>query len=230
MHQDEFSLSLRQMRLDFRPAGGRGGYGYGLSVQTDEGWRAVSASDNPLVRGSTFDLYPTEAQQRDDATIVFRGAVSRPDSSVEYTYTATVHADARNNWFRFDVEIDAPRPLALSMQDGFEPEIMLDLGPLPPYERGDHVWFMTAIQNPTKWNGHAHGNDMPATYLYDAYLKAEYMMFFDMTAMSWMSHENVARFLNYRCGYRRRYQPQPAAAVGLYADGFSGKTDRKSVV
>jgi hypothetical protein len=226
MSEHELSLTLRQMRLDFRRAAGRRGFGYGLSVQAADGsgWRAVSATDNPLVRGSTFNLYPDEARQRDDSTIAFRGAVKRADTSVDYTYNATVQADARHGWFRFDIEVDAPRPIALLMQDGFEPEIMLDLGPLPPYERGDHVWFMTAIQNPTKWNGHAHGNDMPATYLYDAYLKSEFMMFFDMTAMSWMSYENVARFLNYRCGYRRRYQPQPAAAVGLYADGFSGKT------
>jgi hypothetical protein len=214
------------MRLDFRPAGGERGYGYGLSVRADDGsgWRAVSATDNPLVRGSTFNLYPDQAQRRDDASIAFSGEVKRPATSVGYTYAAVIHADARQNWFRFDIEVDAPRPVPLEMRDGFEPEIMLDLGPLPPYERGDHVWFMTAIQNPTKWNGHAHGNDMPATYLYDAYLKAEFMMFFDMTAMSWMSFANVARFLNYRCGYRRRYQPQPAAALGLYADGFSGKT------
>jgi hypothetical protein len=83
---------------------------------------------------------------------------------------------------------------------------------------------MTAVNNPTKWNDDAHGNDMPATYLYDAYKRAELMMFFDFTAMGWMSLENVARFFNYRCGYKRRYQPKPAAALGLHADGFSGRT------
>jgi hypothetical protein len=232
MTDQDLSLTLGQTRLDFRAAGGAGGLGYGLSVRTDDGsWRAVSAPDNPLVRGSTFNLYPTEATRQDDFTLALRGT-RRVDSAagddartaIEYAYTATVQADLRQNWFRFDVEIDSPRPIPLAMIDGFEPEIMLDLGPLPPYERGDHVWFMIAIQNPTKWNDHAHGNDMPATYLYDAYLKAEFMMFFDFTAMSWMSFENVARFLNYRCGYKRRYQPHPAAAMGLYADGFSGKT------
>ena len=226
MSENDLSLTLHQMRLDFRRVDAQRGYGYGLAVQADDGsaWRAVSARDNPLVCGSTFDLHPDEAQQRDDSTIAFSGAVKRVGTSVDYRYAGVIQADPRQNWFRFDIEIDAPRPIPLSMQDGFEPEIMLDLGPLPPYERGDHVWFMTSIANPTKWNGHAHGNDMPATYLYDAYLKADFMMFFDMTAMSWMSYENVARFLNYRCGYRRRYQPRPAAAVGLYADGFSGKT------
>ncbi|HEV2296801.1 MAG TPA: hypothetical protein VGR35_23365 [Tepidisphaeraceae bacterium] len=203
-----------------------------MSVRTDDNseWRAISAKNNPLVRGSTFDLYPAEVQRQDDFTLSLRGtrriprAQGRSTGSIEYGYSAIVHADPRQNWFRFDVQVDSPQPIPLAMIDGFEPEIMLDLGSLPPYERGDHVWFMTTIANPTKWNDQAHGNDMPATYLYDAYLKAELMMFFDMTAMSWMSFDNIARFLNYRCGYRRRYQPQPAAALGLYADGFSGKT------
>jgi hypothetical protein len=233
MSDGTLSLVLGEMRLDCRPADGAGGYGYGISVRKggDGGaWRAVSATDNPLVRGSTFNLYPAEARLADEQTLALRGTRRVPaapgasDAASEYEYTATITADARQNWFRFEVQVDSPRPIPLAMTDGFEPEIMLDLGPLPPYERGDHVWFMTSIANPTKWNDDAHGNDMPATYLYDAYLKAEFMMFFDMTAMSWMSLDNIARFLNYRCGYKRRYQPRPAAALGLYADGFSGKT------
>jgi hypothetical protein len=231
MSENSLSLTCRQMRLDFAPVDGAG-YGYGLSVRSDDnsGWRGVSAQGNPLVRGSTFNLLPAEAHRRDDQTIELRGTRrvpaihNGPVHAVEYAYTATVAADSRQNWFRFEVQVDSPQSIPLAMADGFEPQIMLDLGPLPPYERGDHVWFMTAICNPTKWNDTAHGNDMPATYLYDAYLKTEFMMFFDMTAMSWMSFDNIARFLNYRCGYQRRYRPKPAAALGLYADGFSGKT------
>src|SRR4051794_1286538 len=232
MAERTFSLVLPQMRLDFSSLDGAGGYAYGLSVRNDDAsdWRRVSATSNPLVRGSSFDLYPAEVQRQDDSSIALRGSWRvRSDrdgagAEFDYAYSASVQADARRNWFRFEVEVDSPRPIPLAMSDGFEPEIMLDLGPLPPYERGDHVWFTTSIANPTKWNDHAYGNDMPATYLYDAYLKAEFMMFFDMTAMSWMSFDNIARLLNYRCGYKRHYQPNPAAALGLYPDGFSGKT------
>jgi hypothetical protein len=231
MNEAVCSLALRQMRLDFSPAKPVGGYGFGLSVRTDDndGWRAVSARDNPLVRGRSFNLYPAEARKLDDLTIALRGTGRAMDDgaqtgkSLDYAYTGTIQADPRRQWFKFDIQIDSAQPISLAMTEGYEPEIMLDLGPLPPYERGDHIWFMTTIANPTKWNDHGHGNDMPATYLYDAYLKAEYMMFFDMTAMSWMSFENIARFLNYRCGYKRRYQPRPCASLGLYADGFSGK-------
>ena len=222
-----FSLTLPHARLDLRRRDGRG-YGFGLSVLDDgdgdgaSAWRAVSAMDNPLVRGGSFDLYPEHVNRAGDAKLTVRG--TRRARDVEYSFTANVEADRRHGWFRFDVEIDSPRPIELAMTDGFEPRIMLDLGPLPPYERGDHVWFMTCVSNPTKWNDDAYGNDMPATYLYDAYKRAELMMFFDLTAMSWMSVENIARFLNYRFGYQRRYQPAPAASLGMYADGFSGKT------
>src|SRR5688500_1217605 len=209
---DTVSLMLRQMRLSFTRMNGRAGFGYGLAVRADDAaeWRDVSANQNPLVGGTTFDLYPAQATRVDDLTIELSG--TRKTATVQYAYTATVQADPRQNWFRFDVEIDSPQPIPLAMSDGFEPQIMLDLGPLPPYERGDHVWFMTQINNPTKWNDNACGNDMPATYLYDAYLKTEFMMFFDMTAMSWMSFDHSARFLNSRCGYKRRYRPAPPAA------------------
>src|SRR5687767_3391622 len=115
MTDQDLSLTLGQTRLAFRAAGGAGGLGYGLSVRTDDGsWRAVSAPDNPLVRGSTFNLYPTEVTRKDDFTLALRGT-RRVDSdggdvrrAIEYTYTATVQADLRQNWFRFDVEIDSP--------------------------------------------------------------------------------------------------------------------------
>jgi len=68
-------------------------------------------------------------------------------------------------WFIFDVEVNSEQDIHLCMENGFEPEITLDLGSLPPYERGDHVWFITQITNPTKWNDDAYGNDFPATLL-----------------------------------------------------------------
>jgi hypothetical protein len=220
--QDDLSLTLGNTRLELATTEARRGFGYGICVRDGDSWRRVTAADNPLVRGSSFNLYPASASRQDDRTIRLRGA--RSGSGIEFEYEATIEIIPRQGWFRFDVQINSAKPIPLAMSDGIEPEIMLDLGPLPPYERGDHVWFMTSVNNPTKWNDNAHGNDMPATYLYDAYLKSEFMMFFDMTAMSWMSFENIARFLDYRCGYKRRYQPRPAAVLGLYADGFSGKT------
>ncbi|HEX4054273.1 MAG TPA: hypothetical protein VHX86_08410 [Tepidisphaeraceae bacterium] len=190
------------------------------------GWRSASVPHNPLIRGDAFELHASDINKIDDDRILLRGTIGgdgkRGNVGV-INWRATIIADAARGWFAFDIEVNAEQDIHLWMQNGFEPEIMLDLGPLPPYERGDHVWFITQITNPTKWNDDAYGNDFPATYYFDPYLNVEIMLFFDMTRMSWMSRQNVARFLNYRCGFRRRYQPEPAGELGLYATGASGQ-------
>lgn len=208
------SLTHGRTRLSFTSTDA--GHGYGLNVCDEDGvWRSISTADNRLLGGASLDLRPSQVSLADEQTISFSGDSQQP-------YAGTVSIDRATGWFWIDLTVDLPNGLTLSMADGPEPQIMLDLGNLPPYERGDHVWFMTTVANPTKWNDDAHGNDMPATYLYDSYLKAELLMFFDFTAMSWMSLKNTGRFLNYRCGYRRRYQPEPAASLGLYLENTSG--------
>src|SRR5437762_1771724 len=104
MAERTLSLVLPQMRLDFSPVDGAGGYGYGLSVRTADtsDWRRVSAANNPLVRGSSFNLYPAEAQRQDDSTILLRGTRRVTSDQFDYAYSATVQADARRNWFRFE--------------------------------------------------------------------------------------------------------------------------------
>jgi hypothetical protein len=136
-----------------------------------------------------------------------------------------------SGWIRFEVELDLQEDLQLDFTSGYEPELTIDLGELPPYERGDHVWFVTNVRNPTKWNDEEYGNDMPACYLFDPYLNLELKLFFDMEAMSWMSHENLARFYCYRCGYRRSYPtPRGRADFGMHAVGYSGVVIRKGKV
>ena len=99
MDSDLLSLALRQTRLSFLPIPGTSGYGYGLSVRTDEDqdWRAVSAADNCLIRGDTFNLHPSQVRQRDDTTIEFRG---KRQGRAEFNYTGTVRADPLKNWLR----------------------------------------------------------------------------------------------------------------------------------
>jgi hypothetical protein len=218
------NLTLNDQRLLFESrADGR--YGFVLQLRSNDAWRNVSAKDNPLVRGRSFDLYPDQLERVSETELRAKGrahGLAHDGSRLEYGYTARILADAVTDWFEVSVTLELPANLELQMTGGFEPEITVDLGALPPYDRGDHVWFKTVIANPTKWNDEAHGNDFPALYYSDPYKKLELMMFFDMTAMSWMSRENIARFLNYRCGFRRRYKPSAMAELGLYADGFSG--------
>ncbi len=200
------------------PAGN--GLGYSLEVSHPEGWRCISAPANPLVRGASFDLFPASARQLDDGTILFAPS---QESTLPYQWLASARANPNSGWITVEVRLDVPRPFALRMEGGYEPEVTVDMGLLPPYERGDHVWFKTEVSNPTKWNDEAHGNDMPALYYHDPYRLYEVMMFFDMTAMDWMGFGNIARFLNYRFGFRRRYRPQPAFELGMWADGYSGR-------
>ncbi|MGD0463177.1 MAG: hypothetical protein ABSB74_11890 [Tepidisphaeraceae bacterium] len=215
------------MKLTVSQRGSDASFGYQLFIGDPEtGWRSASAAHNPLVRGDVFELRASDIKKLDDDRILLTGTIGGDGKHGNMditTWRATITADAARGWFIFDVEVNAEQDIHLGMQNGFEPEITLDLGPLPPYERGDHVWFITQITNPTKWNDDAYGNDFPATYYFDPYLNVEIMLFFDMTRMNWMSRQNIARFLNYRCGFRRRYQPEPAGELGLYATGASGR-------
>jgi hypothetical protein len=220
------SLACKNARLTFAPLAGHAGYGYQLSVRSGDGWREVSAPGNPLVRGASIGLYPNSISALGEDALCVSGVrmvQTTGGSLVPMPWQGTIRAEEALGWFQVDLEVDSPAEITLTMAGEFEPEITIDLGQLPPYERGDHVWFKTGITNPTKWNDEAYGNDFPATYYFDPYLHFELLMFFDMTAMDWMGFDNIARFLNYRCGFRRRYQPAPSAEVGLYADGYSGK-------
>ena len=217
----------KEYKLVFEWLEEKGGYGYSLWALDKEGqWRQRSAAGNPLLRGASFGLYPSSLRETEQGTKwQFAGtkkARATSGEATEYGWDGYVRYDKDNDWLEVNVAVRPEVDLQLDMNGGVEPEITIDMGGLPPYDRGDHVWFKTSINNPTKWNDEAYGNDFPAMYYYDSYFHYDVMMFFDMTAMSWMSRDNVARFLNYRCGFRRRYKPGPAHELGLYADGFSG--------
>ncbi|QGQ98308.1 hypothetical protein EHS13_27195 [Paenibacillus psychroresistens] len=204
------------------------GYGYTLFViDGNNQWKPISNSRNPLIRGKSFDLYPQTISRTTNADEYkvsgIKGGVLTHKGVCDYPWSGTISIFPSTDWFKVEVEVNSEEDLTLQMVDGFEPEIMIDMGSLPPYDRGDHVWYKTNINNPTKWNDEAYGNDLPALYYYDSYHQFEVMMFFNMTPMSWMSRENIARFLNYRCGFRRSYKPTPQYELGLFADGFSGK-------
>lgn len=225
--KEQTAIAGTKFRLIFEWLEEKAGYGYALQiVGADGAWRSISAPGNPLVKGRSFDLYPSAiAELQPNAAWKLSGTGSARNGRNEvfaYPWEAVVSYDAANDWLKVKVEVDSQQDIALQMVDGVEPELTVDMGLLPPYDRGDHVWFKTTISNPTKWNDEAHGNDCPAMYYYDAYHHFDVMMYFDMTEMNWMSRDNVARFLNYRCGFRRRYKPAPAYELGLYADGFSG--------
>lgn len=186
--------------------------GFHLEVLDAGTWRRVTAPGNPLVGGANFDLRPAEVRAADGG-LAFSGPEPCP-------WRGTVRPVPGTDWFHVEVVVSSG---GFRIGDrSVEPQITIDLGELPPYERGDHVWFKTLVENPTQWNGEGRGNDFPALSYYDPYLKTAFRMFFDMTAMSWMGADTIARFHSYRCGLRRRYDGRPAAEIGLLAETQSG--------
>lgn len=194
------------------------GFGFHIEVRDGDAWRRVTAVDNPLVSGEAFNLRPTNVTASGAGLAMSGGRTDY--AGRRYTWIGTVRPVPDASWFHVEVVLDS---------DGFpigkgsiEPEISISLGDLPPYERGDHVWFKTLVTNPTQWNNEGRSNDFPAIYYYDPYLRAAFRMFFDMTAMSWMGEDTVARFYGYRCAFRRSYDGKPRAEIGLVADTQSG--------
>lgn len=187
-----------------------------LEVLDQGQWRRVSAP-GPLVAGPHFDLHP-KSITRDGNSLRLAGSPVSP-ASARYTWSGDIVSFGE--WFSITIDIESDG-FAIGGAGRAEPEILIDLGHLPPYERGNHVWFKTNIENPPQWNHEARGNGFPATYYYDPYRKAEFSMFFDMTSMSWMGMSSAARFHDYRAGFRRRLDGIPSAEIGLIAQGLSG--------
>jgi len=202
-------------------------YGYSLWVRDGEEWKQISDAGNPLVRGKSFDLFPQRIETDANGGKIHVSGVKRNvctgSGACDYAWSGSITADKETGWLHIGIELSLDDDISLQMTDGIEPEIVVNMGKLPPYERGDHVWFKTSITGPTKWNDDAYGNDFPAVYYYDPYGKYQIMMFFNMTAMSWMSRSNIARFLSYRCSHRRVYGNPDRMEIGLTAHGFSGK-------
>ena len=198
---------------------GEAGYGFHLEVLDAGAWRRVTAPGNTLVDGDAFDLRPSVVTACESGLVI---AGSRADESGrQYSWHGTVVPVAGTGWFHIEIAVDSDG-FRIGEHRSVEPQISVNLGGLPPYERGDHVWFKTLVENPTQWNSEGQGNDFPALYYYDPYLRTQFRMFFDMTAMSWMGKDTIARFYNYSCAFRRLYDGEPSAEIGLLAHSQSG--------
>ncbi|MBB6670672.1 hypothetical protein [Cohnella nanjingensis] len=193
-------------------------YGYHLEKAGEDRWHRLTEPFQPLVQGKYFGLYPEKIALSACGDLEVSGTKNDADGFL-YDWQGTVSADSATGWIRFDITLSGASAFTLD-SNRTEPEITVNLGTLPPYERGDHVWFKTNIDNPTEWNNEARGNDFPACYYYDSYQKFGVMMFFDMSSMGWMAKAGIPRFLQYRCGLRREYaRPPGRLSLGLVADG-----------
>jgi hypothetical protein len=205
-------------RVVFRPRSNE--FGYHLEVLDAGVWRRVTGEHNALVSGPSFDLRPQHVEVEGDS-LALSGTKDLGDGQA-YSWRGKVQPVPGTSWFHWLVVVESAG-FAIGPTGAVEPQIELGLGNLPPYERGDHVWFKTLVENPTRWNNEGRGNDFPALYYYDPYLKAKFQMFFDMTSMSWMGPDTIKRFQGYRCGFRRLDHGHPAAEIGLLAETQGGQ-------
>jgi len=198
---------------------GEAGYGFHLEVLDAGAWRRVTAPATPSWTGTRSTFVPAWSRPASPGWSSPDHARTSPAANTRGTATVvpvagTAGSTSRSRWTRTDSASGEHRSV--------EPQISVNLGGLPPYERGDHVWFKTLVENPTQWNSEGQGNDFPALYYYDPYLRTQFRMFFDMTAMSWMGKDTIARFYNYSCAFRRLYDGEPSAEIGLLAHSQSG--------
>jgi hypothetical protein len=138
--------------------------------------------------------------------------------------TALSH-DADAPWFRFRTTLHLPAPVKLRQDSRIEPQIVTWLSSSSTLMEGQSgSWRRVLLEQPTRNSLGTYGNDLPAVYLLDQNLGVETMMYFDVSDMSWMSTENLPRFLVYRCSSISRIERDGTQrlGVGLLADQTTG--------
>jgi len=183
------------------------GVTYQSFVRDDKsGWVEASIPGNQLVSGSSFQLtLGSEQVAKSGAASVIelagRGRAAAKDGSpLEYTWNTVITGLANTAWFRFATTLRLPRDMKLQQGEVLEPQIILWLSSTSTlWESQAASWARILLDQPTRNSLGVEGNDLPAVYLQDANAGIETMMYFDMSAMGWMSLDNIPRFLGYRC-------------------------------
>jgi hypothetical protein len=144
--------------------------------------------------------------------------------SLSYGWESEISALSHDDdapWFRFRTTLHLPAPVRLRQGSRIEPQIITWLSSSSTLMEGQSgSWRRVLLQQPTRNSLGTYGNDLPAVYLLDQTVGVETMMYFDVSDMSWMSTENLPRFLVYRCSSISRIEREGAQrlGVGLLAD------------
>jgi len=198
-------------------------------LRADGEWKPSTLPNTPLVSGASFPLVATRI--RAEGPGVFAegsgNAYSLDGTPLSYPWNAEIRAlpNAEAPWFRVDLTLRLPAPLRLQQGSKVEPQIIVWLESVSTLMEGQSgSWRRVTLSQPTKNSLGAPGNDLPAVYLLDQTSGVESMMFFDMDAMSWMSTENLPRFLVYRCSTRAEIgrNGMQRLGIGLLADQATG--------
>ena len=168
-------------------------------------WKPATLAGVPLVTGTSFPLV-TSRVQHEGLRIRCEGnaeAKGLDGKAVRYDWDAEITAlgdDHPDPWIRFRTTLHLPAPLRLQQKSSIEPQIITWLSSTSTLMEGQSgSWRRVLLEQPTRNSLGTWGNDLPAVYLLDQTAGVETLMYFDMSDMSWMSIENLPRFLVYRC-------------------------------
>jgi hypothetical protein len=184
-------------------------------------WKAATIA-TPLIAGTSFSLI-TSTIHSEGGMVRCQGrgeGQGRDGKPLEYTWHSEVSAASGNSdtepWIRFRTTLKLPSPLQLRAAGAVEPQIIVWLSSTSTLMEGQSgSWRRVLLGQPTRNSLGTAGNDLPAVYLLDQNAGAETMMFFDMDEMSWMSEENLPRFLVYRCSSVSQIAKDGTQRLGL---------------
>jgi len=193
-------------------------------------WKPATLPDNPFIVGDSFRLV-TSRVLGEEKRIRSEGegkAEGVDGKSLSYTWNSEISAlspVADAPWFRFRTTLHLPAPLRLRQDRRIEPQIIVWLSSSSTLMEGQSgSWRRVLLDQPTRNSLGTYGNDLPAVYLLDQTTGVETLMYFDVSDMSWMSTENLPRFLVYRCSSLSRVEHDGTQrlGVGLLADESTG--------
>lgn len=194
-------------------------------------WRDASLPLNPFISGPSFRLAVSSGEALptgDTPSLKLRGTgqgFAKDGSPLAYPWTIEITNPRNSQWFRFAVTLRLPRDMKLKQGRVLEPQIILWLSSLSTMMEGQSgSWRRILLDQPTRNSLGASGNDLPAVYLQDANAGIETMMFFDMSAMGWMSLQNIPRFLGYSCNTVSllEHNGNQRLGIGLVANRATG--------
>src|SRR6266852_1671021 len=193
-------------------------------------WKPATLANNPVVTGASFQLVTSQVR-REGSSVLCQGegkADGVEGKAVSYGWdseTTALSHDADAPWFRFRTALHLPAPVKLRQGSRIEPQIITWLSSSSTLMEGQSgSWRRVLLEQPTRNSLGTYGNDLPAVYLLDQNVGVETLMYFDVSDMSWMSTENLPRFLVYRCSSISRIEREGTQrlGVGLLADQATG--------
>jgi len=224
------SIEAGNQRIRISPAGTPLTYQNFVRGGKSDDWKPGTLANNPFIVGDSFPLVASRVW-REGSRIRSTGegkAEGVDGKAASYGWDSEISALsylADTHWFRFRTTLHLAAPLRLRQDSHIEPQIITWLSSSSTLMEGQSgSWRRVLLEQPTRNSLGTYGNDLPALYLLDQNVGVETLMYFDVSDMSWMSTENLPRFLVYRCSSISHIERDGTQrlGVGLLADQATG--------